>query len=312
MATYNGERYLEAQLNSIAQQAHLPDELVCCDDGSRDQSRQIIEDFAAKAPFDVRLYTNEYQMGHAQNFARAISLAHGDIIMLCDQDDVWSPFKVENVLSCFHSEETPWLVINNAEIARADGSLTGLSYFSQCKALNIKPGIGCCISFLRFMKALYLPIPENHYHDYWIKQLTDLFSKVRYIDTSLQIYRRHPSTASITSDLDLTKRITFPVAYNVRHRASSRVHVTSRLDNLNQFATRIRERRLVIPELEEQIETAYNAIDKESHALNNRQDLLTKARIRRVPAGLWMYLSGEYGYFSGWKSLLKDILLDPR
>ena len=87
MGTYNGGPYLREQLDSIAAQTHLPDELVVCDDDSTDRTVAILEDFAATAPFPVRVYVNPKNLGTAKNFERAIGLATGEVIALADQDD---------------------------------------------------------------------------------------------------------------------------------------------------------------------------------------------------------------------------------
>src|SRR6266436_7212118 len=94
MCTYNGARFLPRQLESIATQTRLPDELVVCDDGSSDESVAIVRWFANSAPFTVRLEINERNLGSTKNFGKAIGLCEGDIIALADQDDVWKPLKL--------------------------------------------------------------------------------------------------------------------------------------------------------------------------------------------------------------------------
>src|SRR5688572_14133745 len=95
MCTYNGARYLKEQLDSFTVQTRLPDELIVCDDGSSDETCQIVSTFAASAPFTVRLEVNQQTLGSTQNFAKAIQLCRGDLIALCDQDDVWLPGKLD-------------------------------------------------------------------------------------------------------------------------------------------------------------------------------------------------------------------------
>lgn len=94
MATYNGARFLESQLASIAAQARLPDELVVCDDRSSDETMEIVERFASRAPFDVRVVRNPERLGFAENFLQAARLSRGDLIAWSDQDDVWMPEKL--------------------------------------------------------------------------------------------------------------------------------------------------------------------------------------------------------------------------
>ncbi len=94
MCTYNGARYLEEQLQSLAAQQRLPDELVACDDGSTDETVALLERFSATAPFPVRIVRNPENLGFRRNFAQALDLCTGDLIALCDQDDVWYPPKL--------------------------------------------------------------------------------------------------------------------------------------------------------------------------------------------------------------------------
>ena len=90
MCTYNGARFLSEQLESIAVQTRLPDELIVCDDRSTDGSVEIIRNFALHAPFEIRLEINTNNLGSTKNFEKAIGLCKGEIIALADQDDVFA------------------------------------------------------------------------------------------------------------------------------------------------------------------------------------------------------------------------------
>src|ERR1700704_2935070 len=94
LCMYNGADFLSEQLESIAAQTRLPDELVVCDDGSSDDSTDIVRNFAKNASFPVRLEVNEKNLGSTKNFEKAIGLCNGDIISLADQDDVWKLHKL--------------------------------------------------------------------------------------------------------------------------------------------------------------------------------------------------------------------------
>ena len=94
LCTYNGAQYLPDQLESIVAQTRLPDELVVGDDHSTDDTVNILEDFAAGAPFPVRLHVNETNLGVVKNFEATILRCQGNLTALCDQDDVWLRNKV--------------------------------------------------------------------------------------------------------------------------------------------------------------------------------------------------------------------------
>lgn len=95
MTTYNGEKYLREQLDSIMNQSVKVDEIIVCDDGSSDKTLDILKDYPAKVT------VNCSTLGFKKNFKKAISLCRGDYIILCDQDDIWEDNKVEELKKQF-------------------------------------------------------------------------------------------------------------------------------------------------------------------------------------------------------------------
>src|SRR5574344_2136916 len=93
LPTYNGEKYLREQLDSIFNQTMVPEEIVVVDDRSTDSTIQILEEYKQK--YGLKYYINEQNLGYNKNFEKAITLCQGDYIALCDQDDVWLPEKIE-------------------------------------------------------------------------------------------------------------------------------------------------------------------------------------------------------------------------
>src|SRR2546423_12239051 len=89
MCTYDGGRYLREQLDSLASQRRLPDELIVSDDGSSDNTVMIIEEFSSSSPFPVHFSVNDTNLGTIRNSEKAVRACNGDVIVPCDQDDVW-------------------------------------------------------------------------------------------------------------------------------------------------------------------------------------------------------------------------------
>src|ERR1700712_2781618 len=97
MATYNGERFLEAQMNSVLKQSYPSLEIIVVDDGSTDGTAAILQSYAKNYHY-IRLYFSEGKnLGYIKNFERGCQLATGDYISFCDQDDIWHPDKT-NIL----------------------------------------------------------------------------------------------------------------------------------------------------------------------------------------------------------------------
>jgi glycosyltransferase involved in cell wall biosynthesis len=125
LCTYNGERFLARQLASIQQQTRTPDELVVCDDCSTDSTIEILKDFAASAGFPVRIIRNEQNLGFVANFEQAIRLCQGDLIALCDQDDIWYPTRLERSQQEFAAHPEAGLVFSDADVMDDRDQLTG-------------------------------------------------------------------------------------------------------------------------------------------------------------------------------------------
>lgn len=110
MATYNGERFLQEQLDSLGRQTLLPCELVACDDGSTDGTLDILRAFAVTAPFPVRIFVNDMRLGYCDNFLRAVELCEGELIAFCDQDDLWLPEKLAACTDSFETEQVSMVI----------------------------------------------------------------------------------------------------------------------------------------------------------------------------------------------------------
>ena len=103
LCTYNGQAYLQDQFASLLAQDRLPTEVVISDDASTDDTLSLVDAFAKQAPFPVYVLVNQSNIGTAYNFSRAIAACSGDIIALCDQDDVWLPQKLDLIMQAFSS-----------------------------------------------------------------------------------------------------------------------------------------------------------------------------------------------------------------
>jgi glycosyltransferase involved in cell wall biosynthesis len=116
IATYNGAKYLRQQLESIAQQTILPNEIIISDDCSDDNTREIVESFVKSSAIPIRFLSNQRNVGIINNFFNAFNHCTGDYIFYCDQDDVWMPNKIEQCLQCFAHSSQIKLVIHQDNI----------------------------------------------------------------------------------------------------------------------------------------------------------------------------------------------------
>lgn len=115
LCTYNGEKYIEKQLNSILNQTIPVDEIVVCDDCSNDKTISILNLYKDKYPSVFKIYSNPENLRSNKNFEKAITLCTGDFLFLSDQDDLWKPEKVAKTIAVFNANPSAQGVFSNAD-----------------------------------------------------------------------------------------------------------------------------------------------------------------------------------------------------
>lgn len=202
MATYNGELYIKQQLDSIMRNLSDNDELIISDDGSTDNTINIIKNYI-KNDSRIRLLKGP-KKGVVKNFENAIKYAHGHYIFLSDQDDIWADNKVKEVLHCFQKTNA-MMIVHDCNVIDKKGNIISPSFFSL---RNSAPGlmhnliknsyIGCCMAFNRDLVKYALPIPENIiWHDEWLGLVNDMMKKKSiFLPKVLFSYRRHGDNVS--------------------------------------------------------------------------------------------------------------------
>lgn len=202
MATYNGQKYIREQIDSILCQLSDQDEVIVSDDGSKDKTIDIIKSYNDDR---IKIFINKGKHGFVGNFENSLRHASGDYIFLCDQDDYWKPNKVEVVLKALKKYD---LVIHNAELVDGQGKSLGKTYYD---CLHHNTGflanlyktrwLGCCMAFTKEVKDYCLPFPPKITgHDYWIGMLGMLRFKYSFLDDVLMCYRRHGDNLSPSSE----------------------------------------------------------------------------------------------------------------
>ena len=208
MATYNGEKYITEQINSILIQMRENDEIIISDDESNDRTIEIIESLILK---DSRIKViRGNRLGHALNFERAIMACGNPIIFLSDQDDVWNINKIEKTLEQFKSNST-LLMMHNADLIDENGNLLNkklLRKFNSGVFRNILKSSywGHCMAFRKDLLHQVIPFPKNiMYHDQWISIISEDCKSSHFLDESLVKHRIH--TSNVSKKLSFTERI---------------------------------------------------------------------------------------------------------
>ena len=227
MATYNGEKYIRQQIDSILCQLSFEDELIISDDGSNDETIKIIQSYNDKRiklffhQKDNKLKNKKLSTFKliANNFENALINAQGDYIFLSDQDDIWAPNKVSVVVSYLNNYDMA--LSNYSTIDENDNVLKECVYeyfppsFSIIRNIIRPDHLGCCMAFRKEILKYILPFPNNLVgHDMWISSIISFYGKCTFIDKSLQLYRRHGLNIS-TSTEKSKNNILIKVSYRI-------------------------------------------------------------------------------------------------
>jgi len=218
IATYNGEKYIKEQLDSILCQLSEDDEVIISDDGSTDATLEIINSIRDDR---IKLFINEENFGYTRNFEKALNLVKGDIIFLSDQDDIWCPNKVKIYLHYFGDYD---ILVSDAILINEQGMVLNASFFALRKPKKTRIGnilkfgyLGCCMAFKKevLLKALPFPSKSNLCtHDNWLFLIGCYFFKYKILEDKLLLYRRHENNISVGGLKNITSFL-FKINYRL-------------------------------------------------------------------------------------------------
>ncbi len=232
MATYNGERYIQEQLQSILHQSLLPDEVIICDDASSDQTVQRVKAFIAEHHLENWcVVINEKNLGYQKNFSQLIAKATGDYIFLSDQDDIWNVHKLATMVKVMQNNPQIWALNagvtlidssskalpcrlkrkrHNCNFLRYSGKLSHLMFFSfsSIANYNITPGCAMCIT-KQTQKHFVELYPSGMPHDYYLNLIAAANNGCAFLNEVLVEYRQHENNligASVNIKNDKIKK----------------------------------------------------------------------------------------------------------
>ena len=209
MTTFNGEKYIKEQLDSIISQISSGDEIIICDDGSTDNTYQIIADYQKK--FDgIKIYRNN-RLGFVKNFEFVIKECSNELIFLSDQDDIWLHNKVERIKREFLENAEISLVLHNAYRYFEEREMEERLLIENKRngwLVNIITNKywGCCIAFKREILQYSMPFPPKLVtHDKWLGIIAESRNEAKFLDEALIKHRFHDN--NVAKKLPLLQKI---------------------------------------------------------------------------------------------------------
>ena len=200
MATYNGGKFIREQLESILSQLPPDAEIVIADDGSTDDTLQVVESLKEQR---IRVLPAEKHLGVIYNYERALQASKGEFIFLADQDDIWLPGKVTKILEALKESDLvthdAWMLRPSESSWARSGKLSDIRAYKSGVVANWWKNTftGCCMAFRRKVLDKALPFPKNlPMHDQWLGIIAEKYFKVKSIDEPLVEYRQHHANAT--------------------------------------------------------------------------------------------------------------------
>ena len=202
MTTYNGSKYVKDQVSSICTNLITGDEIIVGDDGSTDNTLEIIRNLSIENPEISIIVLNNNKLGTTKNLERGLRYAKGKYIFIADQDDVWLPHKVSTICDYLDENKNINLVFHNSKVS--NDSISDISHESLFEYLKCSNKFKDNIKYFHFWgcmfclrkQALEYLLPFKFGFDSWIMICCTYFKECQLIDERLMIYRRHGNNQS--------------------------------------------------------------------------------------------------------------------
>lgn len=241
LATFNGEAFLAEQIESVLAQSFADWRLLVRDDGSTDDSTAIVGRYVSQYPDRILLIEDQDTgLGPAGNFARLMEHSRAPYVMLCDQDDVWLPGKIERMLVAIReleaesAAELPLLVYSDLTVVDSDLKMIQPSFWRYMLIDPVSGGsvnrlmgqnvvTGCASICNRRLIELTLPIPaEALMHDWWMALVAASMGKLRCLPEATVIYRQHGTNTLGAKDFGVMSTLRRAVVTPVQAGANTR------------------------------------------------------------------------------------------
>jgi glycosyltransferase involved in cell wall biosynthesis len=203
LCTYNGDKYLEAQIQSILTQTYSSFEIIINDDASTDSTQQIISSYALKDN-RIRYFFNDKNIGVNKNFEQGFATATGKFIAIADQDDIWVPEKIQKQLSLFSSEDimlvhTGSVIFTGIQLPIHKTFKTGefLMEGNDYRKLLLRNTISGHNIMFRKEIVYSLALPSTVYYDWWLCQIATIRGKIRASAEILAYQRWHENNLTV-------------------------------------------------------------------------------------------------------------------
>lgn len=310
LATYNGGKYLKEQLDSILKQTIKPNEFIISDDNSNDNTILIIEEFKKKAPFDVILLQNN-KKGFNTNFENALKNVTGDLVFICDQDDVWLENKIEIMLDYFKKNPQIYLAIHDINYCNSNLTLlneTKIERYKKYKYPLNEYVTGMSTVIKKELLELCFPFSNCVNYDTWLHKCAIITGTKGIVYDILALYRRHEENATNKELINKNTKTNYINSllnkFEINHKDAVFQKIALNEDLVKFISTN--EKNISFSAIDT-IEVLHD-IKVNILNLRKRYKIQNQQFLKRMVSALLYYYKGGYKNNSGILSMLKDIL----
>lgn len=297
IATYNGENYIEEQLNSILNQTLKPNEIVICDDLSTDNTLKILHQVKKRTTVPIKVFQHKKNMGVRSSFSDAIRVASEEIIFLCDQDDYWYENKIECFMNVFANDNDIIMVFSDADVVDQNLKKTGKTLWNSINftPTNIQDSTnfadeilkrniftGMCMAVKKeLIKSNKMFIYNEMLHDEEIGWNAIFTGKIEMISKPLVAYRQHSENVIGSSNTRKFESFAF-----MRKKVKESTERTQR-----------KFKELSENPLSKSNPTLYEKLNNAFLFYTERLQLYTESRIKGGALFLKMFMRGDYSRY---------------
>lgn len=255
LTTYNGEKFLRVQLDSLFNQTYQNFKILICDDKSTDKTKEILQSYKNKYFDKIEIIEAEKKLGHCYNFLNLISYSKSEYIMFCDQDDIWLPNKIElslKEIKKYDYKNKPLLLHTEQLIIDELGKIINESStkyfdkiidFKSVEQVAFRGGLHGCTMMLNKKLLNYLKkekiwkLEGMVYHDWSIAIIAKIVGEILYLEIPTMKYRIHGNNASLNN----SKKEIFTLIKNSRERKINRQKIFNQYYCLKTLCTEYEE-----------------------------------------------------------------------
>ncbi len=218
LATYNGERYIRTQVESILAQSIKPSRIIIRDDGSTDKTLSVLQELRNESDVDIKIISDGFNLGYIKNFEKLSEYVEAEFVFFSDQDDIWVERKAETLLTVFTSRNEANVVFSDAYLVNNNLQKLGtlwehVKFIPESGKIKLEKILlnnvvtGATMAVRKSFLVSVMPFPAKIPHDYWLASNACASESLIPVEEKLILYRQHENNQIGAKKSSLTDKL---------------------------------------------------------------------------------------------------------